>query len=68
MRAHEPGCRLYSLLKSRAQPGAYIVQEQYRDQAALDFHQKSAHGARYFPQMRALIEKIEVEYFDGVVD
>jgi quinol monooxygenase YgiN len=22
MRAHEPGCRLYSLLQSRAQPGA----------------------------------------------
>ena len=81
MRAHEPAGglvlisfmmlyqdRLYSLLKSRAQPGAYIVHEQYRDQAALDFHQKSAHGARYFPLMRAIIEKIEVEYFDGVVD
>jgi quinol monooxygenase YgiN len=68
MRAHEPGCLLYSLLKSRAKPGAYIAQEQYRDQAALDFHQKSAHGAKYFPQMRAIIEKIEVEYFDGVVD
>jgi hypothetical protein len=31
MRAHEPGCLLYSLLKSRAKPGAYIVHEQYRD-------------------------------------
>jgi quinol monooxygenase YgiN len=57
MLAHEPACLLYSLLKSRAQPGAYIVHEQYRDQAALDFHQKSAHGARYFPQMRAIIER-----------
>jgi Antibiotic biosynthesis monooxygenase len=27
MRAHEPGCLLYSLLKSRAKPGAYIVHE-----------------------------------------
>jgi quinol monooxygenase YgiN len=68
MRAHEPGCLLYSLLKSRAKPGAYIVHEQYRDQAALDAHQKSAHGAKYFPEMRAIIEKIDVEYFDGVVD
>jgi quinol monooxygenase YgiN len=68
MRAHEPGCLLYSLLKSRAKPGAYIVHEQYRDQAALDAHQKSAHGAKYFPKMRAIIEKIDVEYFDGVVD
>jgi quinol monooxygenase YgiN len=68
MHKHEPGCLLYSLLKSRTKPGAYIVHEQYRDQAALDAHQKSAHGARYFPQMRAIIEKIEVEYFDRVVD
>jgi quinol monooxygenase YgiN len=67
MRKHEPGCLLYSLLKSRTKPGAYIVHEQYRDQAALDAHQKSAHGARYFPQMRAIIT-ITVEYFDGVVD
>lgn len=68
MRKHEPGCLLYSLLKSRAKPGAYIVHEQYRNQAALDAHQKSGHGANYFPQMRAIIEKIDVEYFDGVVD
>jgi quinol monooxygenase YgiN len=68
MRKHEPGCLLYSLLKSRAKPGAYIVHEQYRDQRALDAHQASAHGAKYFPRMRAIIEKIDVEYFDGVVD
>jgi quinol monooxygenase YgiN len=68
MRKHEPDCLLYSLLKSRAKPGAYIVHEQYRHQAALDAHQKSAHGAKYFPQMRVIIEKIDVEYFDGVVD
>jgi quinol monooxygenase YgiN len=68
MRKHEPGCLIYSLLKSRTKAGAYIVHEQYRDQAALDAHQKSAHGATYFPRMRAIIEKIEVEYFDGVVD
>ncbi len=68
IRRHEPGCLLYSLLKSRAKPGAYIVHEQYRNQAALEAHQKSAHGARYFPLMRTIIEKIDVEYFDGVVD
>lgn len=68
MLQHEPDCLLYSLLKSRLQPGAYIVQEQYRNQAALDAHQTSPHGSEYFPRMRALIEKINVEYFDGVVD
>jgi quinol monooxygenase YgiN len=67
IRLHEPDCLLYSLLKSRKAPRAYIVHEQYADQAALDLHQTSAHGARYFPQIRALLEKIEVEYFDGIV-
>jgi quinol monooxygenase YgiN len=54
-------------LKSRKASRAYIVHEQYADQAALDLHQTSAHGARYFPQIRTLLEKIEVEYFDGIV-
>jgi len=67
MQAHEPGCILYSLLKSRAKPGAYDVHEQYQDQATLDGHQKPEYGARYFPQMRAILAKIDVEYFDGVV-
>ena len=38
----EPGCLYYSLLKSRANARAYIVEEQYRDQAAFDAHQSSA--------------------------
>lgn len=68
MRTAEPGCLTYSLLKSRQKPGAYIVQEQYRDAAALAAHEKAPHGAVYFPKIRAVIESISVEYFDGVVD
>ena len=68
MREHEPGCLLYSLLKSRTNPRAYIVHEQYRDEAALDAHQTSPHGQIYFPKMRGILETITVEYFDGVVD
>ena len=67
MRDHEPDCLLYSLLKSRANPRSYIVQEQYRDPAALDAHQTSLHGKVYFPKMRAILETITVEYFDVVV-
>ena len=47
--------------------GAYIVHEQYQNQAALDAHQKTAYGAVYFPKMRAVLESISVEYFDGVI-
>ena len=67
MHEHEPDCLLYSLLKSRTNPLAYIVHEQYRDQGALDAHQASPHGAIYFPKMRAILESINVEYFDVVV-
>jgi quinol monooxygenase YgiN len=63
----EPECMIYSLLRSRTTTGAYIVHEHYRDQAALDAHQKTSYGAIYFPKMRAVIENISVEYFDGLV-
>jgi quinol monooxygenase YgiN len=68
MRESEPGCLLYSLLRSRTNPRAYIVQEQYRDQAALEEHEASAHRKIYFPRIRAILESISVEYFDGVVE
>jgi quinol monooxygenase YgiN len=68
MQSAEPGCRLYSLLRSRTSPRDYIVHEQYESQAALASHESSAHGAEYFPRIRAILESIEVEYFDGVVD
>ena len=67
MRDQEPGCLLYSLLKSRTNPRAYIVHEQYRDAAALETHESSPHGKIYFPKIRAILESITVEYFDAVV-
>ena len=68
MRTAEPGCLVYSLLRSRSDPQAYIVHEQYADQAALNAHEASAHGAEFFPKIRALLESITVEYFDSVVE
>ncbi|HEY1614689.1 MAG TPA: putative quinol monooxygenase [Rhizomicrobium sp.] len=64
--AHEPGCVYYSLLRSRTNPRAYIVEEQYRDEAAWNAHQSSSHGKTYFPKMREIID-ITVEYFDVIV-
>ena len=68
MRTSEPGCLLYSLMRSRQDDRSYIVHEQYRDAAALAAHETSTHGAKYFPPIRALLESITVEYFDGVVE
>ena len=66
IREAEPGCMFYSLMKSRTNSRAYIVEEQYSDQAAWETHQASEYGKTYFPKMRAIID-ITVEYFDVVV-
>lgn len=68
MHDQEPGCLLYSLLKSRTNSRAYIVHEQYGDAAALAAHESSPHGKLYFPRIRAILESISVEYFDIVVE
>jgi len=67
MREREPGCLLYSLLKSRTDPRSYIVQEQYLDQAALEAHEAAEHGKAYFPKIRAILESIMIEYFDVII-
>jgi quinol monooxygenase YgiN len=66
IRAHEPGCVYYSLLRSRTDPRSYIVEEQYRDQAAWERHQSSDYGKIHFPAIRAILESITVEYFDVI--
>ncbi len=68
VRAAEPGCQLYALLRSRKGPRDYVVHEPYAGQAALDADERSAHGAAFFPKIRALLASITVEYFDGVAD
>jgi quinol monooxygenase YgiN len=67
IRDGEPDCLYYSLLKSRTNPRAYIVEEQYRNQKAFDLHQSSTCGKIYFPKIRAILESIQVEYFDVIV-
>ena len=61
---HETGCEFYSLSRSRSDAQHYIVEEQYRDAAAWEAHQSAPYGAVYFPKIRALLDTIDVEYFD----
>jgi quinol monooxygenase YgiN len=64
LRQHEPGCLIYSLLRSRLHPGSYVIHEQYADAETLALHQRSPAVAGYMERMRALLETVEVEYFD----
>jgi quinol monooxygenase YgiN len=58
--AHEPGCNFYYLYKLRTEDNAYMVLEQYVDEAALSAHQTTDHyikiGAELGPVMAAAPE------------
>lgn len=66
IRKEETGNIYYELYKDRSKARGYTVIEKYKDQAAWQKHQDSEYGKIYFPKIRAILESIEVEYFDAV--
>lgn len=62
----EPGNLYYDLYASNDGSGNYVVMERYRDKAALTLHEQSAHGARFFPQLRALIAHLHRDCFESI--
>jgi quinol monooxygenase YgiN len=65
VKKHELGNEYYDLYRL-PQPGTYVVMERYRNQAAQDEHQHSKHGKELFPKIKALLEILEVDYYEGV--
>jgi quinol monooxygenase YgiN len=43
----EPGCLMYLVHRHKMDPKCFFIYEQYRDDAALDAHRKSAHFQEY---------------------
>lgn len=66
MALHEPGNEYYDLYKSADSLGHYVIMERYHNKEALTMHEQSAHGARLFPHMRALLESLEKDCFESV--
>lgn len=65
--ANEPGNNYYGLHKSRTDELAYIVLEQYVDQAALEAHGASTHFKEIGARMGScLAGRPDVEYMDAV--
>ncbi|MFP6805631.1 MAG: putative quinol monooxygenase [Pseudomonadales bacterium] len=63
----EAGNNFYGLHRSRDSDTAYVVLEQYVDQAALDAHGASDHFKAIGAKMGAFMAgRPEVEYFDAV--
>jgi len=67
VRANEPGNRMYSLFKSKADANTYVVMEVYDDQAALDVHNKTAYFLAAMPKIGAtLAGPPDIKFFDAV--
>jgi quinol monooxygenase YgiN len=64
VRESEPGTVYYDLFRSRTDPLGYFVLEKYESREAWEAHQHSTHGRVLFPQMRAILEELAVEYFN----
>lgn len=43
----EPGCLMYVAHQHKDDPRRFLVYEQYKDEAALDFHRNSEHFKKY---------------------
>ena len=67
VRANEPGNLVYTLTRSRTEPGVYKVLEVYKDEEATAAHRGSAHykelGAALGPFMSG---RAEVEILDAL--
>jgi len=65
--AHEPGCLLYEVFKSRSQPSTYVVMEKYKSQADLDAHRGTPHMAAAGPKLGATLDgRPAIELLDKV--
>jgi len=63
----EPGCELYIPCRDREQPRAFIIYEQYVDEAALEAHSASDHFQRLAAgKLHELLESRERTFYDTV--
>ncbi|MGC5699711.1 antibiotic biosynthesis monooxygenase [Pseudomonas sp. NFXW11] len=57
----EAGCQYYMLHEAAAQPGSFYVLERWDDEAALEFHNQTAHFQHFIAQTREAIEHFELK-------
>ncbi len=62
IRASEPGTLVYACHHVDGQPRQRIFYELYRDRAAFDAHEQSAHTRRFLAEQEPLLESKAVEF------
>jgi quinol monooxygenase YgiN len=55
----EPGCINYDLHRSNSDPGTWMFYENWRTQADLDAHMKSAHFTNFFAKADEVLANVE---------
>jgi quinol monooxygenase YgiN len=71
VRQAEPGCLVYRPHRSAKDPALFLFYEQYRDDAAFDFHRKAPHLAAFRERREkgGLTEgTVEVEIYRSLTD
>ncbi len=65
----EPGCLMYIVHRHRTDARRFFIYEQYRDDAALETHRKSAHFQQYaINALQDIGERKEGELFSPLGD
>lgn len=63
----ESGCQYYELHQDAEQPGTFYVLERWDDEAALEFHNNSAHFQHFLAQTREAIEHFALKRLQLIV-
>ena len=63
----EAGCSQYDLHQDAEQPGTFYVLERWNDEAALEFHNNTAHFQHFIAQTRDAIEHFELKRLQLII-
>lgn len=63
----EPGTLVYDVLRSRTNPGVYVVYARFKDEAAFQFHQATPFHERLVPPILATLgADMDLQFYDWV--
>jgi (4S)-4-hydroxy-5-phosphonooxypentane-2,3-dione isomerase len=63
----EPGCLMFQVHRHKERAGEFFIYEQYKDEAALEFHRKTPHFLQYArTELPKVAERVSGELYDPV--
>ena len=63
----EPGCLMFQVHRHKERKGELFIYEQYKDEAALEFHRKTPHFSQYArTELPKVADRVSGELYDPV--